>query len=178
MDKYNLYYQVALMEYQATCHRKRDINLRAFGILALAVVLAGIACVVFSDYLTRWPNITALGQELVRGGNWTGDIIIAVGLFVLAFAATFGCAVKTLSIGHGNGAIDVNALSQHVGEDSWDPGALTQWVGDNFRIGYNHNIEELALKARWQIVSIWMLVAVVASLGFLAIATGRAAAVG
>ena len=154
MNKFTLYYDFAKMRYLQTFQQNRDLDIKASGMLALAVTLAGIAAVVIKDVPMNPKDGVAC------------EVLIAMMVLLAGYVTTVACSIRalTLKIWH---LPDTADLAENI--DSLNDQGVSKRTADGLRDADAHNINVLARKGKWLNGGLIGLVFLVVPIGFLAV---------
>ncbi len=154
MEKFTLYYDFAKMRYLQTFQQNRDFDIKASGMLALAVTLAGIAAVVVKDVPMNPKDRIAC------------EILIAIISFLAGYVAVVACSVRALSLRPWLFP-DAADLSEKI--ETMKNKVAVEWTADALRDTDAHNMKITSEKARWVNAGLIALVFLVIPIGFLAV---------
>lgn len=155
LDKFSLYYDFAKMRYLQTFQQNRDFDIKASGMLALAVTLVGIAAVVIKDIPMN------LKDEIVC------EVLIATIILLAAFITTVVCSFKALALREWE-VPDTADLAKELNSFNDQEDAM-QWTADGLQDADAHNMKVVARKGEWLNSGLIGLVILVFPIGFLAV---------
>ena len=135
MTKEDLYYQIALAQYQEQYRRSAGFDARAGSMLAVAATLAGIGAVILKDFS---------GQSTLS--LWTGSV---TALLAGAFIAAAGCAIRGLWPRQWRVNPTPSGLAVHLhSPEEYEEAGLTEWIGDELAESVDFNNKLLMAKGR------------------------------
>ena len=133
MTKEELYYQIALAQYQEQFRRSAGFDTRAGSMMTAAAALAGFGAIVLRDF---W------GQT---GSVW--PIAVAV-LLAGAFIAAAVSAISGLQPRNWRFNPDPSGLADHLHSPKYEEAGLTVWIGDELTKSVAFNNDVLNVKGR------------------------------
>ena len=132
MNKTDLYYEVAVAQYQSQVQRSSGLDARAVAIMAVAATLAGISAVILKDF--------SGGSTLTW---WTG---VPTGLIALALLGSVLYGVRGVKPRKWRINPGLRTLASHL--ESYEDEPLTEWVGDRLQQSVDWNEEIIIAKGR------------------------------
>lgn len=145
MTKAELYYQIALAQFQEQHRRSAGFDARAGSIMAVAATLAGIGAVILKSFS---------GQTTVPPGAIVVTALLGLSFLGVALHGIKGMRPQAWSI-----SPDPNDLAKHLHSPDYEEAGLTEWIGDRLAESVTHN--EKLLRAKGEAV-IWATRCVVA----------------
>ena len=134
MSKADLYYQIALAQYQEQHRRSAGSDARAAAMMAVAATLAGIGAVILKDFTGRSTL-----------SFWTSA---TTALLAFAFIGAAGSAIAGLRPRRWSVSPVPRTLASHLHSPDYEEAGLTEWVGDGLATSVAHNEVLLVAKAR------------------------------
>ena len=134
MSKYDLYYQIALSQYQEQHRRSAGFDSRAVGVMGIAATLGGITAVILKDF--SGPSPLAW---------WSIAIALAVAGVLLGAVRS---ALKALSPRKWSISPDPIELASHLHSPDYQAKGLTEWVGDELAQSITYNEAVLVAKGK------------------------------
>lgn len=138
MSKAELYYQIALAQYQEQHRRSAGFDARAGSMMAAAATLAGIGAVIL--------NFPGQSPLLL----WT---CVVTALLAGAFIAATVFAVNGLRPRGWSVSPDPNELAEHLDSSEYAGDDLTEWIGDQLAESVDLNEKALIAKGRSVIIT-------------------------
>ena len=134
MTKAELYYQIALAQYQEQHRRSAGFDARAGSMMAVAATLTGIGAVILKSFS---------GQTIVPPGAIVVTVLLGISFLGVALYAINGMRPRAWSI-------DPNPkdLAKHLDSSDYKEAGLTEWVGDQLATSVAHNEKLLRVKGK------------------------------
>ncbi len=153
MDKYALFYQVALEKLQGQEELHREFGTKASNMLALGAAMIGVGAVVLS----------LSGENPTLGAAQTWVFVP----FLLAFIFAGLFSISVLWPRNWQHSPEITALAAHF--DDYADNALLEWVGHEYArsVGLNQRVLDAKAKLiRWSMTGLAVEAVMLAILGF------------
>ena len=145
MDKFELYYQYAVLKIQEQNERKRSIEIKARNSIGLSVALLGVAGLMVSNFANG---------GMVDGNDFAWTIL---GLLLASFLWCIALSLRTLYVYEWHINPDPFTLQGHVRNSEYTSEEILEWAADDMLAAYSFNestLQDKDAKLKWALASL------------------------